>query len=110
MSGESSNEVQVELAIPVPDVRAVTLRNFTYRLQPLRKIRAEGFLPDAEAAAEYLEGIPVDGLELVAIARDTGLQVSLRFARSEWVNIATGGLAILDAADAAELPEGGETL
>jgi hypothetical protein len=75
-----ANELELELHL-----QAVTLRDFAYRLQPLRAGPPWG----------------VNGLELVATARDTGLKVSLRFDRGEFVNIATTGLAMLDAADAA---------
>jgi hypothetical protein len=86
--GGPANELELELHL-----QRVTLRDFGYELLPLAA------------------GPPwnMNGLELVATARDTGLRVSLRFDRSEFVNIATAGLAMLDQADeATETQEGGE--
>lgn len=111
MSDGQPNEVQIEMEIPipVPNVRGVILREFVWLLRPLRQLRGEQFA-SAEEYEAAVEGIPVDGLELLATARDTGLTVSLRLERGEFVNIATAGLSMLDAADATEIPEGGETL
>lgn len=102
---ELANEVGVEVAL-----RSVTLRNFTYVLAPLRSAAAElvATVQDADELQARLEGVPVDGLELRVMARDTGLYVSLRFERGEFVNLATAGLQVLDRADATELPRGGE--
>lgn len=102
-----ANELEVDV-----NLRRLILRNFTYGIGPIRPVTHELLTeaaaggPDELAAA--IEGLPVDGLELVLIAADTGLKVSARFERSEFVNLATAGLRILDAADATEIPEGGE--
>jgi hypothetical protein len=84
-----------ELTIDVTLYR-VMLRNFEYRVAPLFFSRDT---PYAYPAA--------NGIELVLKARDTGLEVVLRFDRSEFVNMATAGLTMLDAADATEPPRGG---
>ena len=104
MSGPA-NELEVDV-----NLRRLVLRNFTYGIGPIRPVTAElvaGAATESELAAA-LEGLPVDGLELILRASDTGVQVSARFERSEFVNLATAGLRILDAADATELSEGGE--
>lgn len=88
--GGPANELELELHL-----QAVTLRDFDFRLAPLYN----GF--PVEVAPN-----PIDGLELLAVAKDTGLRVSLRFERGEFVNVATAGLAMLDAGDATEIPEG----
>lgn len=82
-----ANEVDVDLQL-----RGVTLREFDFSLAPLWPLEPSD---------------PVDGLELRLRARDTGLVVSLRFERGEFVNIATAGLTMLDAADAATETNGG---
>ena len=91
------NELDVELQL-----RAVVLRDFRYELRPLLglELRPGVFVRE-------LDGMGAGGLELRAVAEDTGLTVSLRFERGEFVNLATGGLAMLDAADAGE-PKRGE--
>jgi FAD/FMN-containing dehydrogenase len=102
-----ANELEVDV-----NLRRLVLRDFTYGVGAIRPVTAElvaGAGSEDELAAA-LEGLPVDGLELILRAADTGLQVSARFERSEFVNLATAGLALLDAADATELTEGGETL
>lgn len=86
-----ANSLDVDL-----ELRGVLLRDFEYRLEPLEGIEARPGVWVAGAG----------GLELLAVARDTGLKVSLRFERSEFVNLATAGLAMLDAAD--EKTGGGE--
>ena len=91
--GGPANEVNLEL-----ELREVLLRDFTFALKPLRW----GSVTDDSGRIVT----PVRGLELEATARDTGLRVSLRFERGEFVNLATAGLAGLDAAD--EQTRGGE--
>lgn len=84
------NEIEADLQL-----RGVTLRAFGFGLHPLRQ--------DPDDAR-------LDGLELRAVAHDLGLTVSLRFERGEFVNIATTGLHMLDAADeVAERGGGGDT-
>lgn len=82
--GVAVNAIEADLQL-----RGVTLRQFRFVLLPLRS-RGQ-----------------VDGLELRAFADELGLTVSLRFDRSEFVNIATTGLQMLDAADAAARHTGG---
>jgi hypothetical protein len=86
---EPVNSVDIDL-----NLRAIVLRRFTFELHPLRE--------SWQRVSEDYEqpGLPVNGLELRAVAVDTGLKVSLRFERGEFVNIATAGLHMLDAADA----------
>jgi hypothetical protein len=104
-----ANQIDAEVTI-----RSVVLRSFTYQVAPIQPVTAElitdeaGFLLAGEELAAALEGRPVDGIELSFAADDLGLTVSLRFERGEFVNLATAGLRMLDAADATELPEGGE--
>lgn len=86
-----ANELDVELQL-----RAIVLRDFEYGLRPLLGLELRPGVYVREA-----EGLGAGGLELVAVAKDTGLKVSLRFERGEFVNLATAGLAMLDAADAA---------
>lgn len=71
-----ANEIEADLQL-----RRVVLRVFGFGLHPLH------------------DGEQLDGLELRAVAHELGLTVSLRFERSEFVNIATTGLHMLDAAD-----------
>lgn len=52
----------------------------------------------------------VQGLALDVVPRSRRVQVSLLFDRSEFVNIATAGLAMLDAGDAAADETGGGEL
>lgn len=87
-----ANEIQVDVAL-----RRVVLRDFDYRLAPLG-IELAG--PGVLLARS------VDGIELLVRARDTGLEVLLRFDRSEFVNVATTALAMLDAADVTDHTEG----
>ncbi len=87
----SGNEVEVEMPVVTARVRRVVLRRFLFSLTPIGG--AGG----------------TDGLELELVAADTGLTVSVRFERSEFVNIATAGLQMLDEADGAEPTEGRET-
>ncbi len=94
-TGGPANELELELHL-----QRVVLRDFTFNLRPLYWWRP---MPIGDLPA----GQGVDGLELVAVAKDTGLIVSLRFERSEFVNIATAGLQMLDAADAATDTRGG---
>lgn len=90
------NSIEADL-----QVRAVTLRRFDFVLLPIyRQVTPENITDEPT----------VDGLELRAAAHELGLTVSLRFERGEFVNIATTGLQMLDAADAvAESGGGGET-
>lgn len=83
----AENELDIEATL-----KGVVLRNFLFTVEPLYG----GGLPP----------YPVDGLGLRFIAQDTGLVVSLRFERSEFVNLATAGLQMLDAAD--EIQGGGD--
>jgi hypothetical protein len=105
-----ANQIDADVTIS-----SVTLRSFTYQVAAIQPVTAElvldeaGFLLAGEELAAALEGRPVDGIELTITPNDLGLTVSLRFERGEFVNLATAGLRILDAADATELPEGGET-
>ena len=95
MSGPA-NELELEL-----ELRRVVLRDFRYELRPLLGVELRPGVYFREA-----DGMGAGGIELVAVAKDTGLRVSLRFERGEFVNLATGGLAMLDAADdATEKPE-----
>jgi hypothetical protein len=87
---EPVNSVDIDL-----NLRAIVLRRFTFELHPLR----ESWQRVSEDYGPPMRG-PVNGLELRAVAVDTGLKVSLRFERGEFVNIATAGLHMLDAADA----------
>lgn len=87
-----ANELELEVQL-----QRVTLRDFDYRLEPLRG-------PVEVRSAVFAEG--VKGLELEVTARDTGLRVSLRWERFEFVNLATAGLAMLDAGDAADEQKG----
>lgn len=89
------NELELEVSL-----RRIVLRNFAYRLGPLHAGADEGLgrFPGLGAAPA--------GVELELTARDTGLQISLRFERGEFVNVATAGLQMLDAADAAGSTEG----
>jgi len=82
------NELELQV-----EVRRILLRDFAYRLGPLRS--------GSNGTLGRFAGEGVDGLELELTARDTGLQISLRFERGEFVNVATAGLQMLDAADAA---------
>lgn len=87
-----ANELELDVKL-----RRVLLRDFDYRLGPRM---AE---PELVAPGVYRNpGAGVDGLELLVRARDTGLEIVLRFERGEFVNVATAGLAMLDLADAAE--------
>jgi len=84
----SPNETRVAVELPVVapiiTVQGVILREFVWLLRPLS---------DESGAA--------DGVELLCTAHDSDLTVSLRFDRGEFVSVATEGLRILDAADAA---------
>lgn len=98
MNGAPTNELELDLQI-----RRITLRDFTFSLKPLRAVMFD----DTQEEAFYRgERPPVTGVELEAIAKDTGIVVSLRFDRGEFVNLATAALAGLDAAD--EETGGGE--
>lgn len=92
-----ANELELELHL-----QRVILRDFDYCLAPLLglELRPGVFVRE-------LDGMGAGGLELEATAKDTGLRVSLRFERGEFVNLATAGLAMLDAAD--EATRGGDT-
>ena len=94
------NELRV--SVQPPRVEELVLRRFGWRLNAL----PEGALVASEAVA----GIE---LELDALLDGTGelTKIRLRLDRSEFVNIATGGLTLLDAADAGASyeTEGGET-
>lgn len=87
-------ELEPHMELELVFQRRILLRDFAYRLGPLTA-ESDGMLGRFAGAA-------VDGLELELTARDTGLQISLRFERGEFVNVATAGLAMLDAADATE--------
>jgi len=92
-----ANDLELDVSIIV---RRIVLRDFLYRLSPLAG-------PVTLNGAAAVEHGPATGLELLLRARDeTGLEVLLRFDRSEFVNVATTGLAMLDAADATEPTEG----
>lgn len=84
------NEFELDVTL-----HRVTLRDFDYRLEPLPPELRE-LSPGVFLRPELGAG----GIELAVLARDTGLEIVLRFERSEFVSVATGGLAMLDAADA----------
>lgn len=81
---ELANETAVDAEMTFR-IRSVTLRHFGYRLRPL--------------PAPRQDGSAVNGIELELSTPD-GMTVSARFDRSEFVQIATTALAMLDAADA----------
>lgn len=103
---QSDNSIEADLQI-----RDVTLRRFGFGLHPLFEHDFEGG-PRCGVEHEHDSSCfrRMNGLELRAIAHELGLTVSLRFERGEFVNIATTGLQMLDAADeVANRGGGGET-
>lgn len=90
--GEGFVRVGVVAGDTPPEV-VYCLAGFSFMLRPL-----------GEPASGRLDGLALD-----VVPQSERFQVSLLFERSEFVNIATAGLAMLDAGDeASERTEGGE--